>query len=250
LNQIHQQINIELEDIAQHGSAQYPSQSAQLTKKRVHDLDFIGRERNIGDFERAAKHSSRVGWLKYILPAIGVIIIVLILAVLMLQPKLPLNITIGNSGIEEGKLLMNNPKLDGFDPKNRAYSVEAARAIQSIEDPTLVELEEIKAKLPLADNLWANITAGNGSFDVTEKKLELGGGVDIVTTDGMRLLLQDAYVDLKAGTMNTHRTINFTSSNASISAQSLEIFENGDRIVFDTNVLLTFQPPAEKLDEK
>ena len=91
---------------------------------------------------------------------------------------------------------------------------------------------------------------GNGSFDVTEKKLELGGGVEVVTTDGMKLLLKDAYVDLKAGTMSTHRTINFTSSNASISAQSLEIFENGDRIVFETNVLLTFQPAGKKLDEK
>jgi lipopolysaccharide export system protein LptC len=250
LNQIQQQIDLELEDIAQHRSSQYAPGVEQVAEKRSHNLEFIGRERDIGDFEKAAKHSSRVGLLKYILPAIGVIIIGLILAVLVLQPKLPLNITIGSSGIEEGKLLMNNPKLTGFDPKNRAYSVEAARAIQSIEDPTLVDLEMIKAKLPLADNLWANITAGNGSFDVTEKKLELGGGVDIVTTDGMKLSLKDAYVDLKAGTMNTHRTINFTSTNASISSQSLEIFENGDRIVFDTNVLLKFQPPAKKPNEK
>ena len=209
-------------------------------------LNFIDQDRDIGDFKRAAKYSIRVEYLKFILPITGLIIIVLILAALLFQPKLPVNITIGDSGIEDGKLVMNNPKLDGFDPQNRAYSVEAEKAIQSIENPTFVELIRIKAKLPMADGLFADIEAGNGSFDVTAKKLELGGTVNVVTTDGMKIVLQDAYFDLKAGTMSTHRSLNFTSESANISSQSLEIYENGDRIVFSNDVKLILQPSAGK----
>ncbi len=211
-----------------------------------HDLDFIGRERDIGDFRRAVKHSNRVELLKYLLPIIGMIIIALIMAALILRPKLPIEISIGDTGIEDGKLVMSNPKLDGFDPQNRPYSVEALRAIQSIENPTLVHLEKIKAKLPMNDSMWANITAGNGSFDVTHKKLELGGGVSVITTDGIRLELKDAYMDLKAGTMITDRAISFTSENASISSQSLKVYDNGDRIVFETNGVLIIRPSAMK----
>lgn len=207
-----------------------------------HDLEFLGRERQLGDFERADKHSRRVGRLKYLLPIAGMVIISLIIATLVLRQKVPADITIGSAGIEDGKLIMSNPKLNGFDPKKRAYSVEAERAIQSVEDPTHVEMEKIKAKLPMENGLFANVIAGNGSYDATEKKLELGGGINIVTTDGMKMKLTDAYVDLRAGTMNTHRQIEFTSDNASISAQSMEIFENGDRIIFDTNVKLIIQP--------
>ncbi len=98
----------------------------------------------------------------------------------------------------------------------------------------------------MADGLWANINAGNGSFDVTEKKLELGGTVNVITTDGMKLVLKDAYFDLNAGTMRTHRPINFSSESASITAQSLEIFENGDRLVFSTDVKLVIQPSTKK----
>ncbi|MCF6320185.1 MAG: LPS export ABC transporter periplasmic protein LptC [Rhizobiaceae bacterium] len=215
-----------------------------------HNLEFIGREREVGDFENAAKHSRRVVVLKRLLPLAGIIIIALILAALFMRPKLPANITIGSAGIENGKLVMQNPKLNGFDPQNRPYSVEAVRALQSVEDPTQVELDQIKAKLPMEDGVWADIIAGNGSFDVTEKKLELGGGINIVTTDGMTMNLSDAYIDIKAGSMVTDRAIKFSSDNATISSQSLEIFENGDRIIFDTNVRLIIQPPAKKPDTR
>lgn len=217
-----------------------------VEEKLTSNLGFIGKDRDIGDFKHAAKHSSRVGYLKYILPITGLIIILLILAALLFRPKLPVNITIGDSGIEDGKLVMSNPKLDGFDSNNRAYSVEAEKAIQSIEHPTLVELVLITAELPMADGLSAHVKAGNGSFDVTAKKLELGGMVNVITTDGMRLKLQDAYFDLNAGTMSTHRSFNLTSESANISSQSLEVFENGDRIVFSNEVKLTLQPSATK----
>ena len=98
----------------------------------------------------------------------------------------------------------------------------------------------------MADGLFADIKAGNGSFDVTAKKLELGGTVNVITTDGMKIVLQDAYFDLKAGTMTTHRSLIFTSESADISSQSLEIFENGDRIVFSNDVKLILQPSAGK----
>ena len=209
------------------------------------NLEFIGRERDVSDFNKAAIHSTRVGLLKYLLPIIGGLIIALIVAALVMRPKLPANITIGSSGIEDGKLVMNNPKLDGFDPKNRPYWVEAVRAIQSIENPTLVNLDQITAKLPMEDGLWANIRAGNGTFDVTEKKLELGGGVSVVTTDGMKLILKDAYLDIKAGSMNTYRPIKFFSDKATISSQSLEVFDNGDRMIFQTDVRLVIQPPEK-----
>jgi len=232
-------------DIAGNQSAKTQQQAT-----HQHNLEFIGREREIGDFENAARHSRRVVVLKKLLPLTGIIIIALILAALLLRPKLPVNITIGSAGIEDGKLVMQNPKLNGFDPQNRPFSVEAVRALQSVEDPTQVELDQIKAKLPMEDGVWANIVAGNGSFDVTEKKLELGGGINIVTTNGMTMKLSDAYLDLKAGTMVTDREITFTSDNATISSQSMEIFENGDRIIFDTNVRLIIQPPAKKPESR
>lgn len=212
----------------------------------VGKLDFIGGERKQGDFDRANRHSKRVGKLKYLFPITAVVIIVLIIGALVLRNSLPQNITIGDTGIEDGKLVMSNPKLNGFDPKKRPYSVEAERAIQSVEDPTHVEMVKITAKLPMEEGLFADVVAGNGSYNATDKKLELGGGIDIVTTDGMKMKMIDAYIDLKAGTMNTHRTMTFTSDKASISAQSMEIFENGDRIVFDTNVKLIIQPVEKK----
>ena len=147
-----------------------------VQKPNRHNLEFIGQERDISDFKRAARHSNWVGLFKYLLPIFAIVIIASLFAALMLRPKLQTNISIGSSGIADGKLIMNNPKLDGLDPQNRPYSVRAVRAIQSVEDPTLVDLDQIDAKLPMENGLWANVKAANGSFDVKQKKLELGGG--------------------------------------------------------------------------
>ena len=250
MNQIQPHFETDPDFEVEFHSAQAAYGMVQPADGKTANLDFIGRERDINDFKRAAKHSTWVGLLKYLLPVIALIIVVSIIAALILRQKAPVGISIGSTGIEDGKLVMNNPKLDGLDPQNRPYKVEAIRAIQSIENPTLVNLELIQAKIPMEDGLWANIRAGNGSFDVTEKKLELGGGVNVMTSDGMKLTLKDAYVDLKAGTMNTYRAIKFTSDSATISSQSLGVFERGERIVFETDVELIIQPPAKATKKK
>ncbi len=215
-------------------------------KDRGNSLEFINGARETKDFERALNHSKRVGLLKYALPASAMAIIALIIAALVLRPELPADISIGKTGIEDGKLVMQNPKLNGLDDQGRKFSLNASRAVQSVENPTQVELEKIVAKLPMEGGIFANIKAGNGSYDASEKNLELGGGVEITTSNGMVMKLQDAYVDLKKGTMNTDRQIEFTSETAKITSQSLKVLENGDSIIFDTNVRLTIQPPKKK----
>ena len=232
------------------GDASSHAKTSDASDNRRHNLDFIGRQREAGDFHKASRHTKRVGRLKYLLPIVGMVIIALLIAALIVRKNLPTNLSIGKTGIEDGMLIMSNPKLNGFDPKRRPYTVEAERAIQSVEDPTHVELETINANLPMEDGVFAKVIAGNGSYDATEKKLELGGGIDIVTTDNMTVKMTDAYIDLKAGTMSTHRSLTFTSDTAQISAQSMEVFENGDHIIFDTNVRLVIQPPPKSAKPK
>lgn len=205
-------------------------------------LDFVDHQRQSGDFQRAKRHSKRVSQLKWLLPISAFIIIAMVIAAFVFRTVVPVNITIGKTGVENGKLVMNNPNLNGFDAKKRPFSLKADRAIQSVEDPTQVELENIVAKLPLADKLFADVVAANGSFDANSKNLELGGGILINTNDGMKMELSDAYIDVNAGTMKTHRPIAFTSDKASISAQSLEIHDNGDRVIFETDVKLVLNP--------
>lgn len=251
MNQIQPNIGVQFGNGAHEKPLGHASLNGQLPEPADHHgLEFIGGERATEDFERAAKHSKWVQLLKILLPLVGVLIIVIILAALVLRPTLPVDISIGNAGIEDGKLVMNNPKLNGFDENNLPYFVEAMRAIQSVEDPTQVELDRINAKLPMKKDVWANIEAGNGSFNATDKKLELGGGVKITTTDGMKMNLKDAYIDMKAGSVQTDREIVFTSENANISSGSMQIFDNGDRIIFDTKVRLTIQPQGQQSGKK
>ena len=107
MNRIQPHIQITQDAVAEPQSLGDAAGIAQPPNQVRHDLDFIGSDRDIGDFKRAAKHSSRVELLKYLLPIIGMIIIALIMAALILRPKLPVDISIGDTGIEDGKLVMS-----------------------------------------------------------------------------------------------------------------------------------------------
>lgn len=200
--------------------------------------------RDSSEFEKAHRHSRRVRHLRFVLPIAGLVVVFTIILAVVVRHTIGIDIDLTTSGIEDGKLVMSNPKLNGFDAQRRPYSLTARTAVQSIEDPTRVELNAIDARLPMGDDVWANVVAGNGTFDANTKRLELGGKVTVTTSQGMTLKLDDAYIDLEAGAMDSDRPIQFDSDQASITSGALRIRENGDRIIFDTNVKLVIRPEA------
>ena len=56
---------------------------------------------------------------------------------------------VSESAYSNGKLVMANPKLDGYTKDNRPYSMTATRALQHIDKHGMVELEGIDARVPV-----------------------------------------------------------------------------------------------------
>ncbi len=63
----------------------------------------------------------------------------------------------------DGKLVMANPKLEGFTKDNRPYSMTAMRAVQDVDQEGVVKLEGIDAKLPVDAENWATSTPRTAS---------------------------------------------------------------------------------------
>lgn len=215
-------------------------------ESRANDLDFILAERREAEFERAVKHSGKVKLLKIALPIVGVLIILGISAALVINSLLSAGITVGNITASDGKLVMENPQLNGFDSNQRPYNLTANKAVQDAKNPMLVELQDISASLPIDDRLSANVRAGQGFYNADAKTLALDKEVHVVTNDGMSLTLQDADVDIGAGTLTTNNAILATSPQADISAQSLVVHENGAHLIFEGGVRMTLRPGAIK----
>ena len=212
--------------------------------------DRYAENRTVADFERARRHSRTVALLKIGLPAFAALTVVVILGTLIFAGRSLPSIDIGRTKIENGKLVMDKPHLNGTDSNQRPYDLSADRAIQDADHPTRIMLEKINAQLPMSDTSFAKVTAGIGVYDADAKTLRLSDSVSVNTEDGMSMNMDDAAVYIESGTLVTDNGVKIDTGRASISATTLLVQEKGDRIIFNSNVRMTIRPPSgdEKAD--
>lgn len=211
------------------------------------NLEFVSAGREVAEFEKASRHSGRVRLLKIILPVIAAIVVVgFIGAVALRNIGLP-SINIGSLNLDDGKLVMEHPRLNGTDGDKRPYSLTAEKAIQDLSQPKIIELDVITAKLPMENDVYADVTADNGVYDSEKKTLVMNGKVTLKTDNGMEINLIDVDVDIGAGNLQTTNPVSVKTENANIVADSLRVENNGERIIFEKRVRMTLYPSdAEK----
>jgi lipopolysaccharide export system protein LptC len=187
-------------------------------------------------FRQARRHSSFVRVLKFGLPAAAVAMMVAFAGQSWLSSAIPESVEIGGAAIEDGRLVMADPKLAGFTKEDRAYTMTANRAIQDIGSADRVDLEGIKAKLPFDDESWIHVRAPTGTFDRTANTLDIDSDVTVKTDTGITARLKSAMVDIGAGNLDTADPVDITMDGTHVVADSLSVREKGKVMLFQNRV--------------
>jgi lipopolysaccharide export system protein LptC len=215
-----------------------------------------GTARVAEDFVAAERHSRRVRALKFALPSLGVLIAVGFAAFSYLATPPSVSVDVAGSAIRDGKLVMANPKLDGFTEENLPYSMTAARAIQNLQQTGVIALEQIDAKLPVDADNFAMITAPAGTYDREKNTLDITSEMTVTTTDGMVVRFESAFLDMGKGMLTTSEPVDIRLDGSRIAADSMTVTEGGKVLVFekrvrvqiDSNKLTTAQTEAGDAD--
>ncbi len=204
----------------------------------------LANRRDEKDFRRARRHSLFVAGLKKLLPlsAIGCVVLFCTTAFISYSPLA--NVSISNISVEENKLIMHQPEMAGFDSKNRPFDVKAKMAVQDLREPDVIDLNAIDALLPMDEKSFADVVADSGSYNQKTERLQLRNNVVVKGARGMDIYLQDADIDIKNGSMKSNNPVQVTSKNANISAQTVEVGENGKSIIFRKRVKMTINRQA------
>ena len=200
-------------------------------------------------FGRAERHSRWVRRLKIIVP-IAAFAMAACLGVFSFLSAPP-GIVIENQGsdVAEGKLVMANPKLEGFTKDGRPYSMLAGRAVQDFEDQGVINLESIDAKMPIDKDNWARVQTDGGVFNRTDNTLDVNTDITVTTDDGMIAKLKSAFLDINNGNLRTSMPVNIQANGATIAAGSMAVLENGRRIIFEKQVRMNIDPVSLKAAE-
>ncbi|MFZ1774476.1 MAG: LPS export ABC transporter periplasmic protein LptC [Rhizobiaceae bacterium] len=209
--------------------------------------NILAPDGRAGDaFAAARRHSRRVHVLKMALPASAVLVTSAFFLWSWLATPPDTGVSVDGAAFTGGKLVMANPKLDGFSKDNQPYSMTAARAVQDIKTMGVIALEDINAKLPVTAGNMAAVTADAGIYDRDNNTLAFTTPLQVTTTDGMKAVLKTAFMDLTSGSLKTGDPVDITLNGSRITADSFSASDHGKVLVFEKRVRMTIQPDAMK----
>jgi lipopolysaccharide export system protein LptC len=187
-----------------------------------------------------AGHTWFVRITKFILP-VCVLVIVGIVTARLSQDKQSLQIAQAptHDKTTPGQIDLVKPKYEGLDAKNRPYTISADRAHRVMGQEQVVALEKPKGDILMDDKSWIAVEAAAGTFNNTAQVLFLSDGVKIFHDSGYELHLKDVTVDLKTRHAQTHYPVDGQGPQAGISAQDLEVTDEGAMVIFGGPVKLT-----------
>lgn len=200
-------------------------------------------------YGQAVRHSSRVRFLRRVLPVLALLILLLAAFVAWLDPfrivrDFPLDVM--KLSIQGNKLVMDAPKLSGFTKDGRGYSITATAAAQDLGRTNIVELDGIKAHFALTGNGMTELTAVKGLYDAKGDIVRLTEGIVIRSTAGYEGRLQDAVIEVKRGHVITENPVDIIFNNGSIRADRMQIFDNGARAIFEGGVTMMMKLPPQQ----
>jgi lipopolysaccharide export system protein LptC len=181
----------------------------------------------------------RHSWRVRVLRVCVLLAIPAVLAAVTMQNYLPsidglrLPAEIGNMVIKGTKITMQQPRLTGFTPDSRAYEFNANSAAQDITKPDLVELQQIRAKVEMADKSIVHLWADTGLYDMKGDMLTLDDNIHLVSSTGYEARLTHAVVDMGKGTVVSQSPVWVKLLNGELNAKELEIADKGDVLRFN-----------------
>jgi lipopolysaccharide export system protein LptC len=193
-------------------------------------------------YRRALRHSRWVRLLRGCL----LLAIPTLLAAVAVQNYLPsieglrLPAEIGNMVIKGTKITMQQPRLAGFTTDSRPYEFTANTAAQDVTKPDLVELQQIRAKLEMADKSLVHMWADTGLYNMKTDMLNLESNIHLVSSTGYEARLSQAVVDMGKGSVVSDEPVWVKLLDGELNAKGLVIADQGEVLRF-TDVTMVLQ---------
>lgn len=192
-------------------------------------------------FLAAQRHSRRVKLIKIILPIIALVIAgIFTWFTFFAAPSTADIISLNTSG--DAKLVMTSPKIEGYSKTQKPYAFNANRAVQDPQKPGLIDLIDIVAKMPLGERAEADVKAAAGTYDNINGRMILNKPFTVTTSDGIKAAFKSADVNIETSQLTTKDPVEILRGREYLTADSLNIKDNGQVFIFKGKVKLVIAP--------
>ncbi len=194
--------------------------------------------------EVGGRYSRFVGFMKFSLPIVALILVVLVIAWPGIERQSDgFHLTFASIGSDEsGAPGMVNARFVGTDGNGRPFLVTATTATQDPMQPDDITLNALQADMTLSNGTWLTLTADRGLYQRNAESLTLSGPVDLYSDLGYEFHAGDTRLDLAAGVAESAQPVSGQGPFGLLNAQSFRFSDNGQRLYFSGKVKLVVEP--------
>ena len=209
-------------------------------------MDHTPPER-LGAVRAAGRHTARVRFLRrtMILGSVFGVSIIAIVAAFDPFHHLPHGLSVSSVGVEGTIVTMDQPKISGLRPDGNVYAITARQGIQDITKPNVTELHDLDAILGMSDKTSSRITADTGVYDGGQDRMDLNGHARIKNSSGYDMTMKTAVMNFKTGIFSSRERSTVTISGGQVSADQLDVTDDGHKVSFTGSVNSDFNPPDD-----
>jgi len=189
-------------------------------------------------------YSRFVSFMKFLLPATALLLIVLVVVWPQLDFKNQrFGLRFAKLQATEGDVpAMVNARFVGSDRKEQRYTITADLARNLLFGGKSVELEMPKADITARDGSWIVLTANSGVYDQDSKKLGLEGSVKLFHDAGYEFNTKAAQIDLGLGNAESNFPVRGQGPFGQLEAQGFRLENKGQTIYFTGKSKLVIFP--------
>tara|TARA_Y100000815_G_scaffold87194_1_gene75958 strand:- start:2978 stop:3649 length:672 start_codon:yes stop_codon:yes gene_type:complete len=175
--------------------------------------------------------------------ATGAIVAFLVIA--PFSPRSEVSFILDRDKVEQvdERLRVDNATYRGADKKGRPFSLVADEAVQKSSKEGIVRLDEVIARILLADGP-AQLTADGGEYTIADELLKVRGPVMLRATDGYNLVARGVSVNLRDQMLVGDEGVSGSVPAGTFSANSLKVDLEARTITLDGNARLRMVPGA------
>ncbi|MFC6198724.1 LPS export ABC transporter periplasmic protein LptC [Ponticaulis profundi] len=197
--------------------------------------DFWAPKRRLS-LEQARKRSDLVRFLRMLFTTIAAIsagVMIGSLAYSVISGETASTIDAGDNMVT-----MQNPRFSGRDATGQPYVITASSAKRNGANPAIVEL----VSPSLDESITGTVSAPRGEFDQATQQLELFDDVIMTDSSGMRFSTTHARLFVQENRVVGVQPLTGEGPIGKIRADSYEILDGGDRVIFKGNVWTELEP--------
>ncbi len=193
-------------------------------------------------------YSRFVQMMKFLLPALAMLLIILILVWPYLKTE-DIRFRISFAALTADQTedpSMVNPRYLGIDDDNQSFAITADLARKLAQGSMSVELEMPKADITLEDGSWLVVTAENGIYQRAEQTLNLTGSVNLFHDSGYEFRTSKARVDLQKGIAEGTAPVRGQGPFGDLQGEGFRLIDKGRTIIFTGKSKLVIYPGIGK----